>query len=159
MASSSSSIRIVLRSIGTVAVVAGLFSPAYFEYVHMNASDLNKKDDETEVKHKGSSTTTSTGFSLIATSSRFTQHFENCASKVSVSACQQLRTGLHTRILPRLKPDHLEKSMVYRCLKCNLFLRLISIVETNVDCRVCWKYAFISYALRQSSFCSFTLIL
>jgi len=161
MASSSSSIRIVLRSIGTVAAVAGLFSPAYFEYVHINATSyLNKKDDETEVKHKGSTTATSTGVSLIATSSRFTQHFENSTSKVSVISCQQLRTGFYTWIMPRLKPDHLEKSMVYWCWKCNSFSLIISFVEPKCDCRVCWNYVFLSYALCQSIlFCYlFTLI-
>ena len=79
MLSSTSSSRIVLRSIGTVAVVAGLFSPAYFEYVH---NDFSKTDEESEVNNQ--STTGSSGFSLIATSSRFSQHFEN-NTKVSVS--------------------------------------------------------------------------
>jgi hypothetical protein len=79
MLSSTSSSRIVLRSIGTVAVVAGLFSPAYFEYVH---NDFSKNDEQTEVNNQ--STTGSTGSFLMATSSRFAQHFDN-NTKVSVS--------------------------------------------------------------------------
>jgi hypothetical protein len=65
----SSSSRIVFRTIGAVAAAAAI-TPAYFVCVDAS-SEFRKRDDETVVNNKDTS-------SLLATSSsRFTKPFEN----------------------------------------------------------------------------------